>query len=78
VYLGLPGDLLLTVNVKTHETFKREGQNIYSDVALSLTDALLGCKITIDSIDGKISIEVKPGVNDGDQIVMKHKGVPMF
>lgn len=45
---------------------------------LSLTDALLGNKITIDTIDGKLNIEVPPGVNDGDELLLKHKGVPLF
>lgn len=47
-------------------------------MTLSLTDALLGCKLTIDTVDGKINIELKPGVNEGDELVLKHKGVPLF
>jgi molecular chaperone DnaJ len=68
----------LTVKVKPHEIFKREGLNVISEVPLSLTEAILGSKITVDTLEGKINLEVKPGTNSGTEFVMKHHGMPPF
>ena len=64
--------------MKPHEIFKIEGLNVISEVPLSLTEAILGCKITVDTLDGKISLEVQPGTNNGEEIALKHKGMPPF
>jgi len=47
VYTSFPGDLLLTVNIEAHDFFERKDKDIYSDVNLSLSEALLGCDMTI-------------------------------
>jgi len=69
---------LLEVRVKPHEIFLRDGLNIISEVPLSITEAVLGCKITIETVDGKLNIEVKPGTNSGDELHLKHHGMPPF
>ena len=68
----------MTVKVKAHEIFKREGLNVVSEVPLSLTEAILGSKITVDTLEGKINLEVKPGTNTGTEFVMRHHGMPPF
>ena len=54
----MPGDLLLTVKVKEHDLFKNEGRDIISEVPLSLSEAILGSKITIETVEGKLNIEI--------------------
>lgn len=66
------------MKVKAHEIFKREGLNVVSEVPLSLTEAILGSKITVDTLEGKINLEVKPGTNTGTEFVMRHHGMPPF
>lgn len=68
----------MTVKVKPHEIFKREGLNVISEVPLSLIEAILGSKITVDTLEGKVNLEVKPGTNSGTEFVMKHHGMPPF
>ena len=78
VIQGVSGDLLLTVKVKQHPVFKQESRNIISEVHVSLSEAILGSKITIDTADGKLNIEVPPGTNEDDELVLKHYGMPPF
>lgn len=47
-------------------------------MTLTLSEAILGSKLTIDTIDGKTNIEVKPGMNDGDEIILKNFGAIPF
>ena len=49
-----------------------------SEVPLSLTEAILGSKITVDTLEGKVNLEVKAGTNTGTEFVMKHHGMPPF
>lgn len=49
-----------------------------SEVPISITEAVLGCKITIETLDGKLNIEVKAGTNSGDELRLQHHGMPPF
>jgi DnaJ-class molecular chaperone len=51
---------------------------VVSEISLSLSEAILGCKLTVDTIDGKLNIAMKPGVNDGDEFVIKNRGACPF
>ena len=64
--------------MKPHHIFKREGLNIISEVPLTLTQAILGAKLTIDTLDGKLNIEAHPGTNDGEELVLRFIGVQPF
>jgi DnaJ-class molecular chaperone len=68
----------LNLKVRPHEVYKREGLDIISEVPLSITEAILGCKITIETLDGRFNVEVKPGTNSGSEIRLKHHGMPPF
>ena len=43
-----------------------------SEVEISITEAVLGCKITIDTLEGKLTVDVKPGTSSGEELVLKH------
>ena len=45
-------------------------------MVLSLTEAILGCIVTVETLDGKLNVKVKPGVNSGDEMVLQHLGMP--
>ena len=76
ILTSLPGDLLLTIRVKEHDFFKREGMDVRSEVELNLSEALLGCQITISTVHGPLSINVDPGTSSGDKMVLKNWGCP--
>jgi DnaJ-class molecular chaperone len=78
VFTSPPGDLLLTIKIKEHEFYTRSGNNIHSEVPLTLLEAMIGAKITVMTIDGPLTVETKPGVSSGDTMTLKHLGVPEF
>ena len=73
---GPRGDLLVEVIVSPHETFERQGTDIYSIVSISYPIAALGGSIMIDTVDGRIVYDVKAGTQTGTQIRFRNKGVP--
>ncbi len=73
---GTRGDLLVEVNVLDHPTFKRQDQNIYSTVPISYAVAALGGDILIDTVDGKMTFNVKDGTASDTVIRLKGKGMP--
>jgi len=60
---GEAGDLLIKVNVKPHPVFKREGADIVTEKPISLTQAVMGANLKIDTIWGKQDLKIKPGTN---------------
>lgn len=73
---GPPGDLYITVNVQPHPIFRREGNNIYITVDISVTEAALGAKIEVPTIDGKATMKIPPGTHSGQVFRLRGKGVP--
>jgi len=68
----------LQVKVKAHQFFNKEGLNVISEVPISITEAILGCKLTVETLDGNLNIDLKPGVNTGQEFILKHHGMPPF
>jgi molecular chaperone DnaJ len=68
----------LTIKVKPHDIFKRDGLNVISEVPITLTEAILGSKLTVDTLEGKLNIEIKPGTNSGSEFILQHFGMPPF
>jgi curved DNA-binding protein len=75
---GASGDLFITFNISNHTRFKREGNNLYSDVDLDFYTAVLGGEITIDTFDGKVKLNVKPETQNGTKVKLKGKGFPVY
>lgn len=73
---GPRGDLLVEVIVGRHPIFQRQDTNIYSTVSMSFAIAALGGEIIIDTIDGKVIYDVKPGTQTDTKVRLKGKGVP--
>ncbi len=74
---GPPGDLYVDVDVKPHDRFERDGYDLYTRVNVSFADAALGTKVPLELIDDtEIELDVSPGTQPGDVLVMRNKGVP--
>jgi molecular chaperone DnaJ len=72
---GPNGDLYLEFVVEDHELYTRDGNDIYLKVPLTITEAILGCKKEIPTLDGNVTLTVDPGTNSGDKQRLKGKGI---
>ncbi|MDP3741187.1 MAG: molecular chaperone DnaJ [bacterium] len=70
------GDLYVGIAVKPHELFRRDGNDIVTEVPVSFFQAALGGKVDIDTVDGKIDLTVPSGIQSGKVLRVKGKGVP--
>jgi len=75
---GPDGDLYITFSIDNHPGFKRLGNNLYTSVDLDLYTAVLGGEITIDTLNGKVKLIVKPETQNGSRIKLKDKGFPVY
>ena len=73
---GPRGDLLVEVVVSRHPIFQRQDMNIYSTAPISFAQAALGGEVRINTVDGDVLYEVKPGTQTDTKIRLKGKGVP--
>jgi molecular chaperone DnaJ len=70
-----PGDLYITVRAEPHPFFHREGDDIEIRVPVTVTEAGLGAKIEVPTIDGRALLKVPPGTASGQKFRMREKGV---
>jgi len=75
---GQPGDLYLTIHVKPHSYLKRRGDDLYYDLFIHIAQAALGDKIEIPVLDGKVELKIPAGIDSGEVIRLKGKGMPRF
>jgi len=73
---GTPGDLYIKTHVRKHKIFRKEGNDLIMNLDIKLSDALLGAKIDIQTLDGLSTINIPEGTNTGDILQIKGKGVP--
>lgn len=73
---GPRGDLLVEVMVQDHPSFVRQDTNIFSTVRISFAIAALGGSVAVDTVDGKVVCEVRPGTQTDTRLRLKGKGVP--
>ena len=72
---GPNGDLYLEVKVRGHETFSRNGDDLLATLEVPMADAILGTRTTITSLDGEVELEIRPGVQSADVLVIKDRGI---
>lgn len=75
---GPNGDLYITFVVEDDPQFKRDGNDLYTTVGLELYTAVLGGEVTIDTLDGKVKLKVKPETQNGTKTRLKGKGFPVY
>ena len=73
---GPAGDLYVYLFVAEDAAFKRDGINILSDLKISYLQAILGCKLTIETVDGPMEIDVPAGTQPGTILTLDNRGVP--
>jgi len=71
-----PGDLYIITDVQPHPYFDRRGDDIYTTVPITVTEATLGAKIEVPTIDGRALLRVPPATNSGQKLRLREKGVP--
>jgi molecular chaperone DnaJ len=72
---GAPGDLYITIRVEQHPFFKRDGDNIEIHVPLTVSEAGLGAKIEVPTIDGRALLKIPQGTQNGQKFRLREKGV---
>jgi molecular chaperone DnaJ len=70
-----PGDLYITVNAEPHALFVREGDDIHLNVPVSVTEAGLGSKIEVPTVDGRALLKIPQGTQNGQKFRLREKGV---
>ena len=74
---GPPGDLYVKLKEMEHPVFKREGTDLYVDRKIKFTEATLGTKVTVPTLDGKtMSLKVPPGTQSHTKMRLKNYGLP--
>jgi molecular chaperone DnaJ len=75
---GRSGDVYVLVHIRADERFVREGNDIFSTVDLTMTQAALGATLTVPSLDGEEQIELEPGTQPGVVVVLRGHGMPVL
>jgi molecular chaperone DnaJ len=70
-----PGDLYITTHVEPHPLFNREGDNINLKVPVTITEAGLGAKIEVPTIDGKTLLKIPPGTQNEQKFRLRERGI---
>jgi len=75
---GRAGDLYVLVHVRPDPRFVREGHDLISTVDLTMTQAALGTKVAVPTIDGEVELEFEPGTQPGEVVVLRGAGMPVL
>lgn len=76
LYGGPPGDLYVTLSVKPHNLFHRDGSDILYELSINFAQAALGDEVRVPSLDGKVDLKIPPGTQNGKTFRCKGKGIP--
>jgi molecular chaperone DnaJ len=71
-----PGDLFIVTNVGKHPYFTRKGDNIYVTVPISVSEAALGAKIEVPTVEGKAQLKIPHGTDSGQKFRLRERGFP--
>jgi molecular chaperone DnaJ len=72
---GAAGDLYVIIRMGEHPIFRRDGDNIYLTVPVTATEAALGAKVEVPTIDGRAELKIPPGTQSGQKLRLREKGV---
>jgi DnaJ-class molecular chaperone len=73
---GPAGDALIEIHIVPHPFYRREGQDIFLDLPVSLSEAVLGAKVTVPTPRGPVAMTVKPHTDSGKELRLRGRGVP--
>lgn len=72
---GTPGDALITVTLRPHPVFRRDGDDILLTLPITFDEAVLGAKVTAPTIDGHVGLTIPPGAGSGQVLRLRGRGV---
>ncbi|MFP4026621.1 MAG: molecular chaperone DnaJ [Candidatus Brocadiia bacterium] len=72
---GPAGDLLLEINVREHHRFRREGLDIYSQVTVDMTEAALGARRDVQTMNGELTVKIPAGTQPGQKLRLHGRGI---
>ena len=72
---GESGDALVEIKVRAHPTFKRQGDDILADLPITIDEAILGAKVEVPTVDGRVQLTIPKGTSSGKIFRLKGKGV---
>jgi molecular chaperone DnaJ len=72
---GPHGDLYLEIKVRHHDVFSRNGDDLLATLEVPMVDAVLGTTSTLSSLDGDVTVELKPGTQSAEVITVKDRGI---
>jgi molecular chaperone DnaJ len=75
---GPAGDLLVTVSVRRHESFERDGSSVLSSADITFAQAALGAEIEVPTLDGKVKLTIPEGTQPGAVFRLRGKGIPFL
>jgi molecular chaperone DnaJ len=75
---GPPGDLLLETEVTEHPLVRREGDDLYMDFPITVTEAMLGGEVKVPTFQGDVTVKIPPGSQSGRKMRVKGRGAPSF
>jgi molecular chaperone DnaJ len=78
VFGGGAGDVYVRVRIKRDNRFVREGDDIFSTVDLTMTQAALGASVKIPTLDGETELQFDPGTQPGEVVVLRGRGMPVL
>ena len=73
---GERGDLYVQIHVRPHKTLTRENDLILSEITISMVDAVLGCEVEVETVDGKITMKIPEGTQPGTNFKLSGHGAP--
>jgi curved DNA-binding protein len=72
---GPPGDLYLSIHIRPHPYFRREGRDVYLDLPLSVTEAALGAAVEVPTLGGRSTVRVPAGTASGSRLRLRGQGI---
>jgi molecular chaperone DnaJ len=73
---GSSGDLYIRIRVRNNPLFQKDGKNLVTELNIKLTDAVLGAKYNLETLDGNIELKIPEGMAFGEILRVKGKGIP--
>ncbi|MDF1562678.1 MAG: J domain-containing protein [Deltaproteobacteria bacterium] len=73
---GKPGDLLITVRIRPHEHFRREGDDLLLSLPVTVGEAMRGATVEVPTLEGSVKLKIPAGSQSGSRLRLKGKGVP--
>ena len=73
---GRHGDLYVTVHVQSDPVFRRQGEDLCVEMAIGVHEAVLGARVEVPSLEGKVKLRIPPGTQAGQRFRLRDRGVP--